>query len=275
MVADALAVCFILVLHAMGSVAQTPPTIKCPANVTVWNVTACAAEVYLGKANVTSSTNYTSGCRRTEGPWFPLGETAVVFYANNTFGNVSCTTYVNVIETDIANYSACAYEGVCSTTYPYLCTCLSETAGDFCCEINSGNDTCSGHGACGPTGVCDCDPGYAGVWCCPTGILNSTSAFACGGNGCCTSDGTCACTQGFSGTACLGGGVITFEGATRSVWVPLVATAGSIIGVAIIGAAVVAYNSAAAGGAAGFVAIGARAGAKGAAKRKWGGRNNN
>lgn len=216
-----------VLLCAFGLVAAqtTAPTIECPANVTVANATECGTFVLLGMPFV-SGEPMPDVQRVLNHTYFAVGVTPVVYVANNTNATVECVTYVIVLVNEVANYSACAYEGTCATTYPYACECPYDTFGDYCCVANAGNLTCSGHGACGPTGICYCDDGYAGAQCCPANV-NGT---ACSGNGCCGADGACACDDGFTGADC---GTPVDAGASATVTAAII---GAVAAVAVLSA---------------------------------------
>lgn len=251
----------LLVCMALGRV-QAAPTITCAANVTIANSTGCFAVVQVEEPDITGALadDVTVSTNQTE---FPIGTTAVEFTVTNANGTDSCTTFVIVEAYTADNYTACAFEGACSTEPPYDCICGPDTGGDFCCLINSGNDTCSGQGTCSEGGVCECLPGYGGDWCCPTGSTNST--VPCGGNGCCTATGACECNAGFSGPTCEGPAFLALDPLPTSITTPLYTVVGVVVGVVNIAGVVAlgtvlstaaATGTTAAGSAGAFGAIG-------------------
>jgi hypothetical protein len=246
----------LLVLSVSAVGAAPAPSITCPANITIANATDCGMLAFVlppVNANGTNVTQSISGLMT-----FAIGETAIVYTATYGLQVANCTSYVIVQPNTIANYSACAYDGVCGDTIPFDCVCPAETGGDHCCiEING--LICSGHGECGPTGICECDTGYGGRWCCPevvtftnvSGVTTTTYA-TCNGQGCCTFNGTCACDDGFSGDNCNVTSVVpqgtAFRGAITDNVVIIV---GSVVGAvaAVLAVGVIVGVGSAAGGA--------------------------
>lgn len=138
--------------------------------------------------------------------------------------------------------SACGSQGRCAyvppdepgPTYPYIfltkpwesysmlgkatvqCICTTSGAdprgGEFCCPVaenmigGTQEKTCGQKGVCKPGGVCQCNSGYGGKYCCPA---NPSTGVACSGtSGTCGLDAKCACQRDnqqhplFIGDAC-------------------------------------------------------------------------
>jgi hypothetical protein len=137
--------------------------------------------------NITNTTyNYWDGLMTT----YPIGTSIVVYHVADLSSDETsnCTYTIDVVPIP-GSSPPCGY-GACSAVDPFECVCPEGTSGDFCC-FEVGNTTCGGplNGVCTLGAVCECLPGYDGLWCCP-----SSAYGLCSGVGCCLSTGTCECS---------------------------------------------------------------------------------
>lgn len=104
----------------------TPPTITCPANITVNNTPGlCGANVTYPPATATGDPAPTITYSKASGTFFTVGTTTVTATATNSCGTVSCTFTVRVIDnqppsiTCPANISVNNDAGVCGARVTY------------------------------------------------------------------------------------------------------------------------------------------------------------
>lgn len=114
------------------------------------------------------------------------------------YGQTSCCQLY-----DGKNYTSS--QCICPTGYgdthdpPQYCCPRMPGTGKGPNSLNPFNSPiCGGRGIC--TGVCTCNVGYAGQYCCYASPTNPL--VACNGKGTCNADGTCSCIGGYSGAAC-------------------------------------------------------------------------
>lgn len=211
--------CFWTVFVSASNDDNNPPILNCHGNVnniTLTDVPGCAAYVPSLLTPVTLVNDYNESMANstyiystTTDVWFNEGVHIITWTAINALGSGDCSIEI-LVELSMNSSTACGGWGYCNDQYPYSCVCPGGTGGDYCCYAMgydlSANNTgviCGGHGQCAPGGVCSCDDGFEGAWCCPTGVLfNSTIVDMCSGYGCCTAYGNCTCFDGYTGDDC-------------------------------------------------------------------------
>lgn len=218
----------VMVLLLLLVVVGAATASDCPTDIIVDNVTTCGIDVYWWSP-------IGSGL---DGANFPLGTTLVHAYTNCTF---------SIIASSASNISICGDLGYCSTTAPYECVCPPTTTDGFCC---SADPVCGNHGDCTTGGICACDDGFGGPWCCP---VDNTTGLLCADSGCCMASGGCQCDEGSSGPACetltlldIGGDHVTSTSKVVAVVVgSVVAVVGAVVLVGAVGSAAAAGAGAA------------------------------